>query len=477
MATSTLMTEQPLTIPMQKGEHLMDMTVNPGVVVGPSSPATERHVSLFEQINLSVFWIASNFLGGSLTAIILSSMVAKYFGDANKDINLTLVIIWGTTVALIVQPLVGALSDHVTFRLGRRRPFLIIGMGLTVLVLLAFAFAPMWFPNRILLFMFALLFLLLSFSTNLAIGPWGAIIADRVPMLQRGLASGFSGLFTLIGTIAGTVTASNLLNKHDPLPVYNSEVVHVFLVIALIQILFVAYTVLTVKETPLSAGAHYRIQLGSWLRNFLFKPSRYPDFSWVLLARLLMMLGVFSIAFFLQYYADDVLGGPHVRTILLNAPFSGEQFVGTLFMPIALLVALPITLVAGWASDRWGRKLPVYVSGAMTTIVCLFFILAQSQYGALIAAAFFGFGYGAYMSVDFALTTDVLPPTDEAGKFMGIWSAMLVLAQVIAITISGALLQLLHGLPNHLAYTVVFSISIVCFALGTLVIRQVKGAR
>lgn len=64
MATSTLMTEQPLTIPMQKGEHLMDITVNPGVVVGPSSTTTEQHVSLFEQINMTVFWIASNFLGG-----------------------------------------------------------------------------------------------------------------------------------------------------------------------------------------------------------------------------------------------------------------------------------------------------------------------------------------------------------------------------------------------------------------------------
>ncbi len=73
-----------------------------------------------------------------------------------------------------------------------------------------------------------------------------------------------------------------------------------------------------------------------------------------------------------------------------------------------------------------------------------------------------------------ALTTEVLPPTDEAGKFMGIWSAMGVLAQVIGMTISGVLLQ---GLPNHLGYTGMFGVSIVCFAVGTVVIRQVKGAR
>jgi Major Facilitator Superfamily len=122
---------------------------------------------------------------------------------------------------------------------------------------------------------------------------------------------------------------------------------------------------------------------------------------------------------FLQYWADDVLGGPHARTILLNTPFSGEQFVGMLFMPITMLLFLPTCLLAGGASDRWGRKGLVYVSGAMMTIVCLISIFFQTQYGALIAAAFFGIGFGAYTSVDMALTTEVLPPTDEAGKFMG----------------------------------------------------------
>ena len=102
------------------------------------------------------------------------------------------------------------------------------------------------------------------------------------------------------------------------------------------------------------------------------------------------------------------------------------------------------------------------------TIVCLISIFFQTQYGALIAAAFFGIGYGAYMSVDMALTTEVLPPTDKAGKFMGIWSTMGVLAQVIGVTIGGVILQLLHALPNHLSYTGLFAVSIVCFAVGTV---------
>jgi len=451
---------------------------NPGgVAVGLPSPAPQRRISLFDQINLNVFWIANNFHWQALLAIVIPSMVVKFLGNANKDINLTLVVVWGTLVALVVNPLVGALSDYATFRMGRRRPFMIIGTVLNVIVLVLFAFSPGWFSSTALLFMFALLFLLLQFTNNLANSPWSAIIADKVPRNQRGLTAGFNGLFTLLGLIVGSGVAGIIVNKNDSLPMYRNEIVQIFLIIAVVQILFVAYTVLTVKETPLVRGKGTAFQIIPALKKFFFKPSRYPDLSWVLLARLLVMMGIWGIFYFLQYYFDDVLGGPGVKIIFLNKPFEGALFAGTLFLPILLLFALPTSIFAGWASDHWGRKGLVYLSGAMMTIVCLIFIFFQNQYAALISGAFFGIGFGAYTSVDWALTTDVLPQTNEAGKFMGIWSAMGILPQVVGITIGGIVLQLLHTLPNHLGYTTLFLVTIVYFGLGTLVIYQVKGVK
>ena len=451
---------------------------NPGgVAVGLPSPAPQRRISLFDQINLNVFWIANNFHWQALLAIVIPSMVVKFLGNANKDINLTLVVVWGTLVALVVNPLVGALSDYATFRMGRRRPFMIIGTVLNVIVLVLFAFSPGWFSSTTLLFMFALLFLLLQFTNNLANSPWSAIIADKVPQNQRGLTAGFNGLFTLLGLIVGSGVAGIIVNKNDSLPMYRNEIVQIFLIIAVVQILFVAYTVLTVKETPLVRGKGTAFQIIPALKKFFFKPSRYPDLSWVLLARLLVMMGIWGIFYFLQYYFDDVLGGPGVKIIFLNKPFEGALFAGTLFLPILLLFALPTSIFAGWASDHWGRKGLVYLSGAMMTIVCLIFIFFQNQYAALISGAFFGIGFGAYTSVDWALTTDVLPQTNEAGKFMGIWSAMGILPQVVGITIGGIVLQLLHTLPNHLGYTTLFLVTIVYFGLGTLVIYQVKGVK
>src|SRR5215469_9421038 len=457
----------------------MEVTDNPGGVaaISPPSGAAQRRVTLFEQININIFWIANNFHWQALLAIVIPSMVVKFLGDTNKDINLAMVVVWGTLAAVFVNPMVGALSDYATFRMGRRRPFLLFGTLLNVIALVLFAFASYWFSSTALLLAFIVLFLLLQFSNNFANAPWGAIIADNVPTQQRGLTAGFFGLFTLLGTIFGSVVAGIIVNKHDSFPVYQNEIVKIFLLIAVVQTVLVLYTAITVKETPLPPERHIRLQVGSFLRKFFFKPTTYPDLSWVLLARLLMMMGIWGVFYFLQYYFDDVLGGPGVKTIIFNSSFSGEGFSGTLFLPVLLIAALPTSLIAGWISDHRGRKIMVYISGIVMTLVCLLFIGWQSQYGALVAGLFFGIGYGAYTSVDWALAADALPPTDQAGKFLGVWSAMGIFPQVIGITVGAIILQLLRGLPNHFGYTTLFIVTIVYFGLGTLVIKQVRSVK
>jgi MFS family permease len=189
------------------------------------------------------------------------------------------------------------------------------------------------------------------------------------------------------------------------------------------------------------------------------------------------MMGIWAVFYFLQYYFDDVLGGPGVKIILFDSTFSGEQFNGVLFQPILLIAALPTALIAGWVSDRYGRKGLVYLSGAVMSTVCLIFILLPTQGLALLAAALFGIGYGAYSSVDWALTCDVLPPTNEAGKFLGIWTAMGIIPEVVGITVGALILQALRGMPNHFGYNVLFIVAIVYFVSGTVIIKQVKGVK
>src|SRR5260370_32296846 len=105
----------------------MEVTDNPGGVaaISPPSAAVQRRVTLFEQININVFWFANNFHWQALLAIVIPSMVVKFLGAANKDITLAMLVVCGTLAPVAVNPLVGAVSDDATFRIGRRRPFLL----------------------------------------------------------------------------------------------------------------------------------------------------------------------------------------------------------------------------------------------------------------------------------------------------------------------------------------------------------------
>jgi hypothetical protein len=110
-------------------------------------------------------------------------------------------------------------------------------------------------------------------------------------------------------------------------------------------------------------------------------------------------------------------------------------------------------------------------------------LIVLHQYGAsLVIGALFGIGYGAYTSVDWALATDVLPDVDDAAKDMGIWHIALTFPQLAAVPIAGILRDVgqaygkLNGMPT-LGYTVLFSVAILYFVLGTVFVSRVKKAR
>jgi MFS family permease len=139
-------------------------------------------------------------------------------------------------------------------------------------------------------------------------------------------------------------------------------------------------------------------------------------------------------------------------------------------------------LIAGKLSDRYGRKRIVYFAGAVQAVVAAGFVFADNYVAALFIGALFGVGYGAYESVNWALATDVLPDMDDAAKDMGLWHMALTVPQLLATIVAGWLLdsfQLIgkeSGRPN-LGYTVIFSVAIVYFLLGTVFVAKVKKAR
>jgi MFS family permease len=241
-------------------------------------------------------------------------------------------------------------------------------------------------------------------------------------------------------------------------------------------------TVLTVKEPVPPAVQPFRWH--SFLRS-LIEPFKSRDFTWVFLTRFLIVLGTYTVQEFLQFYMKDVVAGGAEKfaytffgTVLAHdAPAATSFFVITL-----LAGAILSSLVAGWLSDRHGRKLMVYISGGLQALVVAVFIFTGSFELTVIMGLVFGLGYGAYQAVDWALASDVLPSKDDYAKDMGVWHVAFTLPQVLATPIAGRLLDHFQqvgrttGQPD-LGYTIILTLALVYFVLGTVLVQRVKSAR
>jgi MFS family permease len=144
--------------------------------------------------------------------------------------------------------------------------------------------------------------------------------------------------------------------------------------------------------------------------------------------------------------------------------------------------ALITTIVAGKLSDKYGRKLMVYLSGGVMGSVCLVFVVTHNFTLAFLMGIVFGLGYGAYQSVDWALASDVLPSLDDYARDMGVWHIAFVLPAVLATPVAGFLLDNFQriGKANaiqNLGYIVILIMAFLFFILGTVFVKQIKGVR
>jgi MFS family permease len=497
----------------------------------PPGTATDLpKLSWARLLTISIFGFALNFHWGAIGTIIIPSQVAKIAGTLNEGSALAFVLIPGAFISLIANPLFGWLSDQTHGRLaiwGRRRPFILVGT-------LVNAAALVWLAAARSIPALAIGYALVQLSSNAAQAPFHAILPDIVPFKQRGLTSGLLGLLTTAGTIGGVVIGGSLIDSSKPLPLYEQGIWLVYSIIIVILVALMLITIFTTYERmPVQAPAavsgeapakekvealpespkrswfspalvstltstlvavlliwggmalwnvwhlagiqingttqqvvlEVMVTLGI-LRLFDFRPRRDPDFAWVLLTRLLMMLGIYTIQDFLQYYMGNVVGATHPEQATRN------------FVILVALSSIITALAAGWLSDRFGRKRIVYISGIMMALVGLIFIVTHSMPIVIGAGALFGLGYGAYLSVDWALVVDVLPTQRNYARDMGVWNVALSLPQVIAPALGGPLIDTFtrSGHPA-LGFQLIFGMAIVYCLVSTAAIRFIRGAK
>jgi MFS family permease len=306
--------------------------------------------------------------------------------------------------------------------------------------------------------------LIVNLGNNIATGAFSGIIPDLVPHSERGYASGMMAVMQQVGTIGGLAIGALLVPQHDGLA--TALIAAILAGIALV-------TVSGVREQPLPHAEPFRL---SELKDcFWVDPRQHPDFAWVWVQRALFTLGWNLIQTNLLFFIADVVNKKPPETTF-----------GVLGM-IVLLGAVPTGLVCGGLSDRIGRKPIIFVAGMAMALTGVAF----AGLGALPEAVrlpllyglgiLWGFGYGAYISVDWALGTDVLPSADDAGKDMGVWHLSMTLPMSLAAP-AGALLLKPFAVPGGesyqpAGYTVLFLVGSALLALCAVLIWRVKKAR
>jgi MFS family permease len=345
----------------------------------------------------------------------------------HKIVALGVVTGVGAISSALATPIVGMLSDRTAHgsRIGRfsgRRH----RWTLIMAVLAAACMVVLALQNTV--FGVALLWFLYSAFQNGEYASLSAAIPDHVPVRQRATVSGWVGMPIALGLVLGTVLVVDVLDQH---------LVISYVTLAILMVVLALPFVLFTPDHPLAP--HHREPF-SWRRlagSFWLSPRQYPDFGWAWLTRFLSSLAIAMGTLYLLYFLrDDV----HYAKQFPGQTAADGLLILILIYTVCVVIA---SIVGGMISDRSGRrKRMVVVSSFFIAAAALLLTFSPTWTSSMIAAVLFGLGYGAYIAVDQALITQVLPAARDRAKDLGIINIAIVCPGAIGALIAAPLVSL-----------------------------------
>ncbi|KAL3876847.1 hypothetical protein ACJMK2_034632 [Sinanodonta woodiana] len=231
-------------------------------------------------------------------------------------------------------------------------------------------------------------------------------------------------------------------------------------------------TVCTIAETPGKPNVEpigcLMLFCGFW------QPLKEHDFRWVFITRFLMQQGVSTVTGFLEYWLNDMIYLPNCWTAATS--------VAVMLLPLLFAAAMS-SIVVGFISDRCGRRKPFVIAAALLmsgSITGLTFIEGHLAYYFAVGMAFlFGIGFGSFQSVDFALVMDVLPEEKEKAKDIAVWHQALILPNALATPVGGLILDFFESVKCEigLGYIVLFVVTAVYFLVSGIFVLNIRRAR
>lgn len=469
-----------------------------------------RRFRLLDYISINSYWFALTTRSQTLSPLIVPLLVQRFVGEASKGAYVGRLRLWSLMVAVLVQALMGLLSDHSTLRMGRRRPFIAAGtLGEVVVFVLMGTIAGMeGMAGYVALFG---LYILSMIGSNTAQAATQGLIPDLVPEAQRGRFSGVKAflelpiplVFTslvvarlvangsvwagLLALIVVLLVCMALAMFAPEKPIGRSQAPLDWQPLLRLALMTVAFTIVI-----LGAGAGFNVVMrwvaslpgtltpaltvafgvvgmalavlvGVWLSVSLSLGGGIRDqtsFTWWVTCRLAFLVGSTNLASFMLYFMQERF-----------AEFAGERAAvpsANVMMAVGLMIMVT-ALPSGWLADRLGKRVLVAISAIVAAAGTFLILLVPTMGIMYVGGSMIGAAIGLFYSASWALGTEIVPQ-GRAGQFLGISNLAGAGAGAIGAYIGGPI-------ADANGYVLLFTIYGVMFLLAILALIGVKEKR
>ncbi len=431
--------------------------------------------------------------------IILSGPVTESLGAS----PLLFGLIWlaGPVTGMVVQPIIGELSDKTHTIFGKRRPYLFAGA--------LFASLALWaFPNSALiwdkiastcglpalafggLIIAAIMIWIIDACVNAAQGPYRALVPDLVPQEQHALANSYLSFAIGLGSVVAAGTAPFLKYVCN----YQMSIEAQFVMAALAFSLAMLWTCITIKEHKYKKDEvkeetkkeKVKENEPSFIKKIVdfFKSS--PDVAKICTMQLFTWIGIMSLfIFFTQYAIHTVYGVPdltsaseEVKNSYTNLISQATNFSSICFA-IQNLICFLVSIPIGLLSTKFGNKKVHFVSLITLVLTFVGMGLYKEPGFVLVCMAIAGIGWASILALPFAMLSQFIQKGSE-GSVMGIFNIFIAGPQVLVCTLLAWFISkceyiVPEGINYHWEYAfLIGAITLVIAAIITSLIKEKK---
>ena len=424
------------------------------------------------------FWqiwnMSFGFLGIQFGFALQNANVSRIFETLGAKID-EIPILWiaAPTTGLIIQPIIGYMSDRTWGGLGRRRPYFLSGAILACMALTVMPNSPaLWFA--------AMMLWIMDASINVSMEPFRALVADLLPSGQRTAGFAVQSFFIGVGAVVASAfpyILTNFLGVANTAPKGEipASVTFSFYGGAVAFLGAVTWTVFNTKEYPpedldaFRTGKKEKRGIGTGVREILSGLRAMPAtmvqlavvqfFSWF--ALFCMWIYTTGAVTTHIYHAADP------TSIAYN---EGADWVGVLFAAYngcAAIAAFFIPILAKHTSRKTAHLVSLLCGGiglASLSVIANPTLLLVSMIGV-------GIAWASILSMPYAMLAGALPP-EKMGLYMGIFNFFIVIPQIAAAGILGSLMRFLLG-NDPMNAILLGGVSMVLAAGATLIVRDV----